>query len=113
MRERGRFRSNGLDSHRGGRHPRDHILAGGAGGGLCHPGSSHALQSRHGLVERTCARQETDLLYWLLTPICVRVCRIWMLAAGVAILFGDVSPGFADRAEPPALAAMRACLLIQ
>jgi sterol desaturase/sphingolipid hydroxylase (fatty acid hydroxylase superfamily) len=36
----------------------------------------------------------TDLLYWFVTPLFVRVCRTFLLAAGIAFLFAGQPPGF-------------------
>src|ERR1700722_18377016 len=37
----------------------------------------------------------TDLLYWFVNPVFVRLCRTVLLAAGIALLFRGQSPGFA------------------
>lgn len=37
----------------------------------------------------------TDLLYWLIAPLVVRVSKTWMLAAGIALLFPGQEPGLA------------------
>jgi sterol desaturase/sphingolipid hydroxylase (fatty acid hydroxylase superfamily) len=36
----------------------------------------------------------TDLLYWLLMPLVLPVCRTLLLAAGIRLLFGGGTPGF-------------------
>lgn len=37
----------------------------------------------------------TDLLYWLVMPLFVRIAKTWMLAAGVTLLFAGREPDFA------------------
>src|SRR5947209_8421937 len=36
----------------------------------------------------------TDLLYWFVTPLLVRVCRTFVLSAAITFLFGSNSAGF-------------------
>jgi sterol desaturase/sphingolipid hydroxylase (fatty acid hydroxylase superfamily) len=55
----------------------------------------------------------TDLLYWFVTPLFVRVCRTFLLAAGIALLYGGNAPGFLVVRERPLWQQCLACLVIQ
>jgi sterol desaturase/sphingolipid hydroxylase (fatty acid hydroxylase superfamily) len=55
----------------------------------------------------------TDLLYWFVTPLFVRVCRTFLLAAGITLLFGGAAPGFAIVHKLPVWQQCFAILLIQ
>ena len=55
----------------------------------------------------------TDLLYWFVTPLFVRVCRTFLLAAGIALLLGGKAPGFLVVRERPLWQQCLACLVIQ
>lgn len=55
----------------------------------------------------------TDLLYWFVTPLFVRLCRTVLLAAGIALLFGGRSPGFAVIRGLPVWAQCIAIMLLQ
>ena len=55
----------------------------------------------------------TDLLYWFVTPLLVRAGRTFLLAAGIGLLFGGASPGFALVRELPLWQQCIAVLLIQ
>jgi sterol desaturase/sphingolipid hydroxylase (fatty acid hydroxylase superfamily) len=55
----------------------------------------------------------TDLLYWLVTPLFVRLCRTFLLAGGIGLLFGDRPPGFAFLRELPIWQQCLAILLLQ
>jgi sterol desaturase/sphingolipid hydroxylase (fatty acid hydroxylase superfamily) len=55
----------------------------------------------------------TDLLYWFVTPLLVRVCRTFILAAAIAFLFGSNSAGFQVARELPVWQQCLAILLIQ
>src|SRR6516225_3980866 len=55
----------------------------------------------------------TDLLYWFVTPLFVRVGRALLLAAGIALFFGGKSPGFSLVRALPLWQQCLAVLLIQ
>lgn len=52
----------------------------------------------------------TDLCYWLVTPVVVRMSRALLLAAGIAVFFGGRAPGLALVQEMP---IWQQCLAIQ
>src|SRR5262245_16216072 len=43
----------------------------------------------------------TDLCYWFVTPVFMRLSRTVLMAAGIALLFGGGQPGFAFIEEMP------------
>lgn len=55
----------------------------------------------------------TDLIYWFVTPVVVRLGRTVLLAAGVAVLFGARSPGFALVRDLPLWVQCPAIMLLQ
>lgn len=55
----------------------------------------------------------TDLLYWFIGPLFVRVAKTFLLAAGVAMLFGGRDAGFAALAGLPIWGQCVLILLIQ
>jgi sterol desaturase/sphingolipid hydroxylase (fatty acid hydroxylase superfamily) len=55
----------------------------------------------------------TDLLYWFLTPLIVRVGRTLLLTAGILLLFGGSAPGFAFIPKWPIWQQCLAVLLLQ
>ena len=55
----------------------------------------------------------TDLLYWFVTPLLGRICRTFMLAMGIAFLFGDSAPGFAWAQKLPLWQQCVAILVVQ
>jgi sterol desaturase/sphingolipid hydroxylase (fatty acid hydroxylase superfamily) len=52
----------------------------------------------------------TDLCYWFVTPVVVRISRAILLAAGIALFFGGQAPGFSRVAQMP---IWQQCLAIQ
>jgi sterol desaturase/sphingolipid hydroxylase (fatty acid hydroxylase superfamily) len=55
----------------------------------------------------------TDLLYWFVAPLCMRVGRTLMLATGIALLFSGSSPGFVPVKGLPLWQQCLVVLLIQ
>ena len=55
----------------------------------------------------------TDLLYWFVTPVFVRVCRTIFLAAGIALFFDGNAPGFTAVQALPLWQQCMAIMLLQ
>ena len=55
----------------------------------------------------------TDLLYWFVVPLCLRIIQTMLLAVGIAFLFGGNSPGFSFIQELPLWQQVLAVVVIQ
>jgi sterol desaturase/sphingolipid hydroxylase (fatty acid hydroxylase superfamily) len=55
----------------------------------------------------------TDFIYWFVVPLFLRLCRVFMLFAGIVLLFGGAEPGFAALKALPLWLQCLAILFLQ